>query len=49
VVKIRERIDERVRRGAKTEFLWVKGHSEDEGNIGADLLAVQGSRMERVD
>jgi ribonuclease HI len=48
VEKIREKIDERDGKGTKTLFTWVKGHSEDEGNIGADLLAVQGSRLPEV-
>jgi ribonuclease HI len=46
---IRQRIEKRDGKGTKTEFTWVKGHASDEGNIGADLLAVEGSRMEEVE
>jgi ribonuclease HI len=31
---------------AKTEFKWVKGHLNDEGNIAADMLAQNGAREE---
>lgn len=30
---------------AKTKFQWIKGHSNNPGNIAADQLAVQGSRQ----
>ncbi|KAF1982173.1 ribonuclease H-like protein [Aulographum hederae CBS 113979] len=43
VEKIVERVDERRRVGAKTEFVWVKGHANDPGNNAADGLAVQGA------
>ena len=41
---IRERIDERERLGTGTQFIWVKGHANDPGNIAADHLAVAGAR-----
>jgi ribonuclease HI len=37
------RIEERYKAGSKTEFVWVKGHSTDAGNIAADRLAVDGA------
>jgi ribonuclease HI len=36
-------------RSAKTLFRWVKGHNEDVGNQGADLLAGAGANKEEVD
>ena len=39
------KIEERKRCGRETLFEWVKGHASDPGNVGADRLAVQGSRM----
>ncbi|KAF1353436.1 ribonuclease H-like domain-containing protein, partial [Delphinella strobiligena] len=30
--------------GSKVEFVWIKGHADDEGNIAADELAVKGAR-----
>ncbi len=38
------RIRERELCRAKTNFKWIKGHANDEGNVAADNLAVQGSR-----
>lgn len=38
-----DRIDERYKAKAKTNFEWVKGHSTDPGNIAADLLATRGA------
>jgi len=38
------RIRERERCRANTSFKWIKGHSNDPGNIAADHLAVHGSR-----
>lgn len=49
IKQIRERIEERDEMETRTELTWVKGHASDEGNIGADLLAVEGSRMEEVE
>ena len=43
VIAIREQIDQRDARGVKTEFEWVKGHSNDPGNNAADTLAVAGA------
>jgi ribonuclease HI len=43
------RIREREMCRAKTEFKWIKGHSNDPGNCAADLLAVQGSRNSTPD
>ncbi|KAJ4390304.1 hypothetical protein N0V85_007353 [Neurospora sp. IMI 360204] len=43
VVAIRKKIDARDGRAAETKFVWVKGHGTDEGNIAADMLAVQGA------
>lgn len=47
VVLIRALIKERDGQGSKTEFEWVKGHSNDPGNEAADQLAVAGARMTR--
>ena len=44
VVAIRKKIDTREKKGTETKFVWVKGHGTDEGNIAADVLAVEGSR-----
>jgi len=46
-VDIRDKIEERdfLKRG--THFVWVKGHANDEGNIAADRLAVEGATMGR--
>jgi ribonuclease HI len=34
--------------GARTRFKWVKGHAEEEGNVQADRLAVQGAMASRA-
>jgi len=47
VLLIRSLIDERTARGAKTDFEWVKGHSNDPGNVAADRLAVYGASTQR--
>lgn len=44
IVAIRKKIDTRDGRDAETKFVWVKGHGTDEGNIAADLLAVEGAK-----
>ncbi|TLS20962.1 uncharacterized protein PpBr36_10832 [Pyricularia pennisetigena] len=45
---IRRLIEQREKRGVKTEFVWVKGHAATEGNVQADLLAVEGAKMARL-
>jgi ribonuclease HI len=47
VADIRERIVEREQLGKVTYFVWVKGHAQNEGNIAADRLAVEGARGAR--
>ena len=44
VENILGRIEERQRLGVKTEFEWIKGHAQNEGNVAADKLAVDGAR-----
>lgn len=44
VVAIRARLDARQKKGAQTQFTWVKGHANDPGNVAADYLAVEGAR-----
>jgi ribonuclease HI len=34
--------------GSKTEFVWIKGHATELGNIAADRLAVMGAQMRQV-
>ncbi len=47
VMDAREQIEERDALGKGTYFVWVKGHANDEGNIQADRLAVDGARLGR--
>jgi ribonuclease HI len=44
VQAIRDRLEERESKGGRTQFIWVKGHDTDLGNIAADRLAVVGAR-----
>ncbi|AEO64782.1 822debb2-4017-4d09-98ef-c3911b9844ea [Thermothielavioides terrestris] len=41
---IRDRLDARESKGGRTQFIWVKGHDTDVGNIAADRLAVEGAK-----
>ncbi|KAK4096968.1 hypothetical protein N658DRAFT_435065 [Parathielavia hyrcaniae] len=40
---VRDKIEEREANGGRTQFIWVKGHDTDQGNIAADRLAVAGA------
>jgi ribonuclease HI len=40
---VRDKIEEREAKGGRTQFIWVKGHDTDQGNIAADRLAVAGA------
>lgn len=42
------RIREREMAKASTKFTWVKGHANNEGNIGADHLASQGAMKGQI-
>ncbi|KAL2143062.1 hypothetical protein VTI28DRAFT_402 [Corynascus sepedonium] len=44
VQKVREKLEEREAKGGRTQFIWVKGHDTDQGNIAADRLAVEGAQ-----
>ena len=44
---VREKMEERELLGKGTFFVWVKGHSSDEGNIAADKLANAGASLGR--
>ncbi|AEO59449.1 hypothetical protein MYCTH_2307792 [Thermothelomyces thermophilus ATCC 42464] len=41
---VRDKLDEREANGGRTQFIWVKGHDTDQGNIAADRLAVEGAQ-----
>ena len=47
VMDIRQKIEEREHVKTGTYFVWVKGHANDEGNVAADRLAVEGAMMGR--
>lgn len=47
IMDIRQKIEEREHLKSGTYFVWVKGHANDEGNIAADRLAVDGAMMGR--
>ncbi|KAF2268916.1 ribonuclease H-like protein [Lojkania enalia] len=42
------RIEERKKVGATTDFVWVKGHNYNEGNMAADALAVSAAREAQI-
>ncbi|KXX77023.1 Ribonuclease H [Madurella mycetomatis] len=44
VQAIRTQLEHRESQGGQTQFIWVKGHDTDVGNIAADHLAVEGAR-----
>lgn len=44
VQAIRDKLKERESKGGQAQFIWVKGHATDPGNIAADYLAVEGAR-----
>ncbi|KAL2015012.1 hypothetical protein VTK56DRAFT_6528 [Thermocarpiscus australiensis] len=44
VQAIRAKLTERESKGGQTQFVWVKGHDTDPGNIAADRLAVEGAK-----
>jgi ribonuclease HI len=48
VQSIVAKIRERKAQGAKTHFLWIKGHSKNPGNEAADQLAVSGAQKGRL-
>lgn len=48
VENILNRIEERKRLKAQTEFEWIKGHGNHPGNIEADQLAINGARKASV-
>lgn len=44
VQEILARIRGREVLGSKTQFVWIKGHANEQGNIAADRLAVLGAQ-----
>lgn len=38
------RVAERKAKGTTTDYVWVKGHASEVGNIAADALAVRGAQ-----
>jgi ribonuclease HI len=42
------KIRERKALGTKTDFVWIKGHANEPGNIAADRLAVLGAQKPHV-
>ena len=44
ILLIRAKLVSRESKGTKTQFIWVKGHASDPGNIAADRLAVEGAK-----
>jgi ribonuclease HI len=49
IMDIRQKIEERDHLKSGTIFVWVKGHANDEGNIAADRLAVEGAMGKGID
>ena len=49
VEAVLEKIDHRKRLRSKTEFVWVKGHANEPGNVAADNLAVTAAYRAKAD
>jgi len=43
-----KKIEERELCGTQTNFVWLKGHADDPGNIAADKLAVEGAEEAKL-